>query len=222
MFKDYATEFDLSHVGYDSSLLEPKFKRLFQMQQLSPAIEVKSLSKTLNQLDPTLPVFEDTQREIMFFQRQRETVKELAVRSQKARKVITLKGKKAAPEEDINFEDLPTGPPLSPAGPAGGPSSRKVEVEMAKITSSRTELLAMNNETVAEQDSPRQGEDALSYTAYRPPPEQDRILALWRSQQPLGEFLLFFAFMQDANEDIPSTAMSIISEDMSQRESLVQ
>ena len=48
MFKDFATECDPSHVGYDSSLLEPKFKRLFQMQQLSPAIEVKSLSKTLN------------------------------------------------------------------------------------------------------------------------------------------------------------------------------
>ena len=60
----------------------------------------------------------------------------------------------------------------------------------------------------------------MNYTPYAAPPESERITALWKSQQPLEEFLLFYAFISEANDDISLTAMSIVSENMSQKERL--
>ena len=69
IFKEFSEEFDVSYVGYNASLLEPKFKRLFQMQQFTTVIEVKSLSKMLLMMNPKLPIFEEPQREERYFER---------------------------------------------------------------------------------------------------------------------------------------------------------
>ena len=89
--------------------------------------------------------------------------------------------------------------------------------------------MSQNNDTVADQyedveddrDSPR-FEEGLCYTPYTAPPESERITALWRSQQPLEEFLLFYSFIAEANDDIPQTAMSIVTQNMNQREKLIK
>ena len=106
--------------------------------------------------------------------------------------------------------------------PEKGGKGGQVNIEMTKVTSSKTELLAANNETHEDEEShsPR-FEDGLCYTPYAGPPEQERITALWKTQQPLEEFLLFFAFISEANDDIPLMAMSIVSENMNQRGRLV-
>lgn len=88
--------------------------------------------------------------------------------SQISRKNVKVKRKNNKDdEEDIHFEDLPTGqPPLSPAGKERPPSAQ-MNIEMSKVTSSKTELLAANNETLAdhdEDDSPRR-QEALGYEA---------------------------------------------------------
>ena len=59
IFRDFSKEFDLSFVGYDPMVLEPKFKRLFAMTQFSPNIEVQSVAKMLLMMDPKLPIFDD-------------------------------------------------------------------------------------------------------------------------------------------------------------------
>lgn len=88
LFKEFSTECDVSFIGYNGALLEPKFKRLFQMTQIQPLIEVQSLTRMLIMMDPSLPIFDDSQRERLFFERKRENIKELAVKSQQARKQV--------------------------------------------------------------------------------------------------------------------------------------
>lgn len=60
IFKEFQDEFDLSFVGFNASALEPKFKRLFSMLQLTPAVDVNSLSKMLLMMDPALKIFDDS------------------------------------------------------------------------------------------------------------------------------------------------------------------
>ena len=147
IFKEFSEEFDVSYVGYNASLLEPKFKRLFQMQQYTTVIEVKSLSKMLLMMNPQLPIFEEPQREEKSFEKQREQIKDLAVRSQHARKQIKPKVQRID-LEDIQFEELPTNDGQQLNSPSGfssrrsqKPASGKINVEMSKLASSKTELL---------------------------------------------------------------------------------
>ena len=63
IFKEFSEEFDLSFVGFDFRVIEPKFKRIFEMIQLTPLIEVKTLTKMLLMMDPELPIFDDCQQE---------------------------------------------------------------------------------------------------------------------------------------------------------------
>lgn len=97
----------------------------------------------------------------------------------------------------------------------------KVEIEMAQVKpSSKTELLGANNETLADENDNEQM--TMGYAKYIPVTESKQIAALWKNMQPLEEFMLYFVFSDEANEEIPETAMSIISQNMSQRENLLQ
>lgn len=60
IFKEFQDEFDISFVGFNAAALEPKFKRLFSMLQLTPAVDVNSLSKMLLMMDPGLKIFDDS------------------------------------------------------------------------------------------------------------------------------------------------------------------
>lgn len=81
IFKEFSQELDISYVGFDPTLLEPKFKRIFAMTQFNPIIEVQNLTKMLLMMDPKLPIFDDVQREKYFFSKQRESLKEIAIKT---------------------------------------------------------------------------------------------------------------------------------------------
>jgi hypothetical protein len=51
---------------------------------------------------------------------------------------------------------------------------------MAKINSSKTELLANNDTVGTDPDSPK-SYGSLGYTPFKPPPEKDRESAMWRN-----------------------------------------
>lgn len=181
IFKELQDEYDISFVGYDPQLLEPKFKRLFAMLQFNPVIEVKLLNKMLLMMNPEMPIFEDSQQEKVFFEKQRDFVKDYAVRSQQARKPLKIKHQKKVSVDHTQYlSELPTMQEEVASNSAMG--APQLDIEMAKITSSKTELLAPNNETQADQESDRDGlAETAGYLAYKPASEQERIDALWRS-----------------------------------------
>lgn len=192
------------------------------MMQFAPTIEVKSLSKMLVMMDPNLPIFDDPQRERTYFDRRKDMDIMHAKAEQESKK--HLKQKKI-PTELLEFEDMPT--VVSASSPPQS-KGKAMDIEMAKLTSTKTERsqLLQNEETLADDDLEDQDKHnahvASNYEPFKQPPEIDKTQSLWRNQQPLDEFLLFYSFIVDPNSDIPLTAMSAVSENMTQRERVVQ